>query len=136
MKTRFHKMFYFQHHSLSCFLLCFICYLSTSCFILFFTLETGELCPLTYLLLGRGFFWIVCYWLVRRLHKGKVCPRERYRLPGWYWRINDHWYTRSSWGKMRASTLDITLTPCHLFPKWIFFIWKISSQNSCFSVSG
>ena len=47
--------------------------------ILVFTHETGELGPFTFMLLDRGYFWIVCYWLVRHLYKGKVCPIEKYQ---------------------------------------------------------
>ena len=115
LKTCFHKMFYFQFYFLLFFLLCLVFHLSTSCFILVFTHETGELGPFTFMLLDRGFFWIVCYWLVRHLHKGKVCLREKYQSS---LTIDVLRKDRASWGQMRASTLDITLLAIHFLNKY------------------
>lgn len=137
-KLVFTKCSIFQFYFLLCFLLCLVFHLSTSCFILVFTHETVELCPFTFMLLDRGSFWIVFYWLVRHLHKGKVCPIEKYQsydIVGLR-TIDVLRKDRASWGQMRASTLDITLLAIHFLNKYFILCWKISSQNSCFSVSG
>ena len=137
-KLVFTKCSIFQFYFLLCFLLCLVFHLSTSCFILVFTHETGELCPFTFMLLDRGFFWIVCYWLVRHLHNGKVKREVSVFLDDivGLMTIDVLRKDRASWGQMRASTLDITLLAIHFLNKYFILCWKISSQNSCFSVSG
>ena len=83
----------FQLHFLSCFLLCFICYLSTLCFILFSPLRL-ENCALllSCFLIGVSFElfatdpYVVCT-------KVKFALERDISLPRWHCRINDHWYT-------------------------------------------